>query len=87
MLREGRPATTLSGMQAPTPQTTRKIAAPGLLLTERGDRFGSIASQRSDWVSVLALIVVAFVLALIVLVLALIVIIFGLVVIFGLVAF
>jgi hypothetical protein len=47
--------------------------------SERGRPLGVHASQRSDWVSVLALIVVAFVLALIVLDLALIVVIFGLV--------
>ena len=81
MLREGRPATTLSGVQAPDALDDQEGAAPGLLLTDRrgADRFGSIASQRSDWVNVLALIVVAFVLALIVLVLALIVVFFGLV--------
>ena len=80
-LRDGRPAKAHSGMQAQTPQTTRKVAAPGLLLTDRreADRSESTASQRSDWASVLALIVVACVLALIVLDLALIVVIFGLV--------
>ncbi len=102
MLREGRPDDSPfgnAGLQ--TPQATRKVAArggpSGLLLTDRreADRFRSIASKRSGWVSVLALIVVAFVLALIVLVLALIVLVLAqlvlvlalIVVIFGLVAF
>jgi hypothetical protein len=98
MLREAT-ADSPSGMQAPDPQTTRKVAAPGLLrpIGERQTASGPLPHSGAVGSVVFALIVVAFLHDLIVLVHALIVVAFVLalivlvlaliVAIFGLVAF